>query len=255
MKNELLNILNEVKEGKLTPERAVEQLSFLYKPIKDKNLVFARLDIARELRCKLQEVVYAEGKTKSQIIKIVKSLATYQNLLITRASTPIYKALKDIFKDKCYYNPLARIIKIIKFQDKKKKELKGYVLVVTGGTADINVAEEAAETANFFGVKVNKLYDVGTAGMHRLIDNLSLLENAYVIIVVAGMEGALASVVSGLVDIPIIAVPTSVGYGASFGGLAALLTMLNCCAPGVSVVNIDNGFAAGYLSYLILSKE
>ncbi len=209
---------------------------------------FAKLDIDRAKRRGFPEVVYAPGKTDEQIQHIAsRILKSGQVLLITKAKKTTYTFLKEAFPA-LQYNPHAQII----YQKTKAfSRPKGFVLVVSAGTSDIPVAEEAALVLEVMGAKVKRLYDVGVAGVHRVIDKKSLLRKAKVLIVVAGMEGALASMVSGLVAVPVVAVPTSIGYGANFKGLSALLTMLNSCSPGVAVVNIDNGFGAGYLAGMI----
>lgn len=239
----LREILQEVQNGHLEIEQAVQRLkTFPYE-----DLGFAKVDHCRHLRQGFPEVVYCAGKTPEQVVKILKSLAANeQNILATRASKEIFEHVSQHFPQAIYHEQ-ARLI-VIK---RKQPKARGCILVITAGTSDLPVAEEAALTAEIMGNKVERLYDVGVAGIHRLLLNQELLFKAKVIIVVAGMEGALASVVGGLVDKPVIAVPTSVGYGANFGGLAALLTMLNSCAAGVSVVNIDNGFGAGYIASLI----
>ncbi|MFH1459629.1 MAG: nickel pincer cofactor biosynthesis protein LarB [Candidatus Omnitrophota bacterium] len=213
----------------------------------DKNCA-ARIDIAREKRRGFPEVVYCPGKTIPQIKKISQCiLKNNHTLLLTRANEKIYKSIKQI-SPKIVYNRRANLI----YVNKKTKILKkGLILVISAGTSDIPIAEEAAVTAELMGNNVERLYDVGVAGIHRILDKTELLTCAEVLVVAAGMEGALASVVSGMVKKPVIGVPTSVGYGASFSGIAPLLTMLNSCSPGVCVVNIDNGFGAGYLAGLI----
>lgn len=212
------------------------------------DMGFAKIDTHRDLRKGFPEVIFCKGKTLEQLTKIVKRLASNNEFIMaTKANKEVYQAIKKVCKDAVYYEA-ARIVLV---GQKRRKADQKIILVVSAGTADLPVAEEAAVTAEAMGNKVDRLYDIGVAGLHRLIDNKEELFNANVIIVVAGMEGALASIVGGLVNKPVIAVPTSIGYGASFGGLAALLTMLNCCAPGVAVVNIDNGFGAGYLASLI----
>lgn len=244
----LKKILEEIKRGNLQPEEALEKLKVL--PYID--IEFAKLDLHRELRSGFAEVIYTPGKTVFQIKEIIRKLISYNSLIMaTKVEKSVYRELKKEFKNIKYYE-LARIAVIGK---SKKIEKEKKVLVITAGTSDIPVAEEAAVTAAVLGCNVEKLYDVGVAGVHRLINNFEMLKNAKVIIVVAGMEGALASVVGGLVDKPVIAVPTSVGYGANFKGISALLTMLNSCSPNVAVVNIDNGFGAGYLSSVILRGE
>ena len=239
----LLQTLERVKSGKLSPLQAVEELSIL--PYED--LTCAKLDHHRSLRLGFPEVIFGQGKTVEQIVTIAERLAARsERLLITRVSPEAFSAVKERIPD-VTYNSLSRSILL----NRKKTTPRPGITVVTGGTADIPVAEEAAVTAELMGNKVERVHDVGVAGIHRLLDKLPQLRKARVIIAVAGMEGALPSVIGGLVPIPIIAVPTSVGYGASFAGLAPLLTMLNSCAPGVAVVNIDNGFGAGYIAGLI----
>lgn len=236
-------LLEKVKSGEIDVNDALQSLRTL--PFED--LGFSKIDHHRQLRTGFPEVIYCEGKTETQIAKISERiLEAGHPLLATRASPSMYEAVKALHPD-ARYNELGRTISI------KQSEIEGKsgILVISAGTSDLPVAEEAAETAYMMGNTPERLYDVGVAGLHRLIGNLEKLQNARVIIVVAGMEGALPSVVGGLVDCPVIAVPTSVGYGASFGGLAALLGMLNSCASGVTVVNIDNGFGAGYSAALI----
>lgn len=210
---------------------------------------FARLDLDRYKRRGFPEVVYCPGKTKEQIKKIAQEiLKSKAPLLLTRLKPKDFKYLKESFA-KLSYNKLAGLAFIKSSQKPNLKE--GLVLVITAGTSDIPVAEEACLTLELMGNRVKKLFDVGVAGVHRVINKHRLLKEASVIVVVAGMEGALASLVSGLVSCPVVAVPTSCGYGSNFQGLSALLTMLNSCSPGVSVVNIDNGFGAGYFASLI----
>jgi NCAIR mutase (PurE)-related protein len=244
-KNELRILLESLLSGKVTVEEALEQLAQL--PYE--NLGYARLDHHRELRTGFPEVVFCQGKTVEQVAEIfVRLAAKSKTVLGTRASLDAFNAVKERCPDAVYHQ-LARCIVISSEDD---CEEKGDVLVVSAGTADMPVAEEAAVSAETMGLKVSRLYDVGVAGIHRLLEHSSLLRQASVVIVVAGMEGALASVVGGLTKRPIIAVPTSVGYGANFGGLSALLAMLNSCASGVGVVNIDNGFGAASLAYAIV---
>lgn len=242
--NEVKELLQNVKNGSMNVEKALEKLQDL--PFKD--LGYAKIDNHREIRVGYPEVIYCAGKTIEQIKGIIEFMATKKNnILGTRASKEVYKAVKSICP-KAEYNEEARTITI---KNKEMETTSTYISIVTAGTSDIPVAEEAAVTAEIFGNKVERIYDVGVAGIHRLFDRLEVIRQSKVIIVVAGMEGALASVLGGLVDKPVIAVPTSVGYGANFGGLSALLCMLNSCASGISVVNIDNGFGAGYLSSMI----
>ena len=209
---------------------------------------FAKVDIHRELRCGFPEVVYGQGKTPEQVTAIVQQLAgASDRVLVTKAEESQFEAVRRLVSD-ASYQPVARMIVIDRAEDRTRRP---GVMVVCGGTSDIPIAEEAATTAEVMGNGVERAYDVGVAGVHRLLDHLPRLRQAKVVVVVAGMEGALPSVVGGLVAVPVIAVPTSVGYGASFGGLTALLAMLNSCAAAVSVVNIDNGFGAGYIAALI----
>ena len=215
------------------------------------DLGFAKIDTNRKKRKGFAEVIYCPGKDRQHLKQIAKKIiACRQDLLLTKLDKATFSFLKKAIPV-LKYNTLARIGYYL---SKPKTVSKGLVLVVSAGTADIPVAEEAAQTLLVMGNRVQKLYDVGVAGVHRLMNNVALLRRAQVIVVVAGMEGALASLVSGLVKAPIVAVPTSCGYGSSFSGLAALLSMLNGCSPGVSVVNIDNGFGAGYFASLINQK-
>lgn len=239
----LLQILERVKSGELSPLQAVAELKIL--PYEE--LACAKPDHHRNLRLGFPEVIFGQGKTVEQIVTIAERLAARsERLLITRVSPEIFSAVKEKIPD-VTYNSLSRSILL----NRKQTTPRPGITVVTGGTADIPVAEEAAVTAELMGNKVERVYDVGVAGIHRVLDKLPQLRKAKVIIAVAGMEGALPGVIGGLVPTPIVAVPTSVGYGASFAGLAPLLTMLNSCAPGVAVVNIDNGFGAGYIAGLI----
>ena len=207
------------------------------------ELDFAKLDIERTRRRGYSEAVFCECKTEEQLIKIFSSFKDAgSNVLGTRADKIKYEALKEKFGDLISYNESARVVKLIQ----KETEKIGEIAICTGGPGDIPTAEEAAETAEFYGSNVKKYYDIGIAGIHRLFDKIDEIKKANVIIAAAGMEGALGGVLAGMVDIPVIALPTSVGYGTSFNGLSALLTMLNSCAEGMTVVNIDNGFNAGY---------
>jgi len=244
--NELRQLLHAVQTGQTAVDDALQQLRALpYETVGD----FARLDHHRALRCGFPEVIFAQGKTPQQIGEIFQRLAQRsERVLATRVSAEVYQTLQPTLPEGAVYHPLARLIR---YDRSAPTPPTPGILVVTGGTADLPVAEEAALTAELMGNAVQRIYDVGVAGLHRLLDQTGALQQARVIVVAAGMEGALASVVGGLVAAPVIAVPTSVGYGASFGGLAALLAMLNSCATGVSVVNIDNGFGAGYLASLI----
>ena len=242
-------LLEDVKSGKLEVADAMQRLRTL--PYEDVG--FAKLDSHRSLRTGFPEVVFCPGKTNEQIVAILKRLSRgSQCLMATRAGPDVYDAVCAEIPD-AKYCEAARVITVGR-PERSEEQLatdRDYVMILCGGTADIPVAEEAAVTATTLGSRVERAYDVGVAGLHRLLDQKEKLFEANVLIAVAGMEGALASVVGGLVERPVIAVPTSIGYGASFGGLAALLAMLNSCAVGVSVVNIDNGFGAGYLAHII----
>jgi len=241
----LEDLLRKVKSGKTTLDEAMTELKSL--PFED--LGFTRIDHHRSLRRGFPEVIWGQGKTSGQILSIMKQLKRKgQNILITRLEERKGKALQKVFPKSRYY---SRSQVLTYLTHPVPSEGKGTILVITAGTTDIPVAEEAAVTAQFMGNRTETLFDVGVAGIHRLLSERQKLEAARVLIVVAGMEGALPSVVGGLVDRPVIAVPTSVGYGTSFGGITALLAMLNSCASGVAVVNIDNGFGAGYLASLI----
>lgn len=233
-------LLEKVKTGELSIDSAQE----LLKKLPYEDLGFAKLDHHRKLRNGFGEVIYCSGKATPHLVKIFQSFNEDGiNVLGTRASREQFEAVHALIPD-AQYDELARIIKII-HEDCPKR---GNVAVCTGGTSDIAVAEEAAQTAEFFGCNVNRYYDVGVAGIHRLLSKIDDIRTANCIIAIAGMEGALAGVLAGLVDKPVIAVPTSIGYGANFHGLSALLTMVNSCAEGIAVVNIDNGFGAGYMA-------
>ncbi len=248
---ELLKILESVAAGKLSPDSVVERLKHM--PFED--LGFAKVDHHRALRQGFAEVVFAKGKTPQQVAEIVRAMLrkkdSRQNILITRAGTEVFAAVKKAhgkIARAAKFHPLSGVITI-----ERSREItgKGLILVVSAGTSDIPVAEEALLTAGMMGNRADHLYDVGVAGIHRLLEHREKLTQARVIICVAGMEGALPSVVGGLVPVPVIAVPTSVGYGASFGGITALLGMLNSCASNVTVVNIDNGFGAACVASCI----
>jgi NCAIR mutase (PurE)-related protein len=237
-------LFQQVRAGKLSPDEAVMRLRHL--PFED--LGFAKVDHHRALRAGMPEVIFGEGKTPAQMALVFARLARQGgNILATRASRDQFQAVKKKVRD-AEYRELARAIVL---QRESKKLGKGIIAVISAGTSDIPVAEEAVVTAEVMGNDVEHLYDVGVAGIHRLLANRGTLTRARVVIVCAGMEGALPSVVGGLVGVPVIAVPTSVGYGAAFRGVAALLGMMNSCASNVSVVNIDNGFGAGYVASLI----
>ncbi len=237
------DLLKAVSEGKATVDEAYRDLKDL--PYKDMG--FANIDHHRTIRTGFPEVIFGQGKTPDQIRDIFQELIGHgRNIMATRASTKAYEAVREAVPQ-AQYHEAARIIAV---REDDSRDL-GKVCVLSAGTADIPVAEEAAVTAELLGCSVSRVYDVGVAGIHRLFDKLPVIREADVVITVAGMEGALASVIGGLVEVPVIAVPTSVGYGANLGGLSALLSMLNSCANGVSVVNIDNGFGAAYMAAVI----
>jgi len=242
--DELLRLLEEVKNGSLDTDEAMRML----KEFTIKDIGFAQLDTHRALRTGYPEVIFGQGKTPGQVSEIVRYMDTLNhNILATRVTEEMFRAVQEICPA-AVYNPVARAITV------RKTEMKSpdtFIAVIAAGTSDLPVVEEAAVTAEIFGNRVERIIDVGVAGIHRLYDKIALIREARVNIVVAGMEGALPSIVGGLVDKPVIAVPTSVGYGANFGGLSALLGMLTSCASGVCVVNIDNGFGAGFLASMI----
>ena len=247
-KKELQNLLEQVAGGQVKPEDALLQI----KTEPYKEMGFAKLDTHRGIRQGMAEVIYGAGKTKEQILKIAQAMVEEREktVLITRMSKEAAEyvgASLDL-----HYDDLSRTGIVGQIP---KPDGVGKIVVATGGTSDMPVAEEAALTAQVYGNEVVRLYDVGVAGMHRLMDHMEDIMSARVIVAIAGMEGALASVIGGMADCPVIAVPTSVGYGANFGGLSALLSMLNSCASGISVVNIDNGFGAGYLASMINHLE
>lgn len=235
-------ILTQVKAGTISIEQASEKLKHM--PYDD--LGYAMIDHHRQLRNGCPEVIYCAGKTTMQIVGIIQNMLIRdtKNILATRANYETFKSVQNI----CPQAIWKEVANIIEINTEPVCISGGNIVIATGGTSDIPVAEEAAITAEFLGNHVERVYDVGVAGLHRLLSKLDIINSAKVIIAVAGMEGALASVIGGLTDKPVIAVPTSIGYGANFGGLAALLAMLNSCASGVSVVNIDNGFGAGYFA-------
>lgn len=242
--DKILSLLNSVKTGDVSPDEALLKLKM--EPFED--IGYAKIDHHRSLRHGIPEVIYGAGKTPEQISGIVTAMKEHghKNILITRVTPEKADELRSLTAIE--YDPVSRIAI---YGRKFEATTSGFIGIVAAGTSDLPVAEEAAVTAEALGNKVVRLYDVGVAGLHRLLSRLEDLMSAKVIVAVAGMEGALATVVGGLVSCPVIAVPTSVGYGANFGGLSALLSMLNSCAGNVSVVNIDNGFGAGYLSSLI----
>ncbi|MGH4039213.1 MAG: nickel pincer cofactor biosynthesis protein LarB [Sphaerochaeta sp.] len=237
---EVEDLLTEVKEGKLGVKEASEEI----KRSMYEDFGYAKLDYNRKDRSGFDEVVFCMGKEDEFLIKIVGSLIKRNHRVLgTRATQAQFDLLKNLYPSLQY----DKVSKVIKY-DELKEELGGNIVVCCAGTADIPVAEEAAQTAEFFNSKVDRIYDIGVSGIHRVFDNLERINKANCIICIAGMEGALSSVLGGLVSVPIISVPTSVGYGANFGGLSALLTMINSCANGISVVNIDNGYGAGYIA-------
>jgi NCAIR mutase (PurE)-related protein len=243
-KSDLTMLLQAVRSGKIDIEAALSRLRNL--PFED--VTYAHIDHHRHLRHGMPEVIYCEGKTLEQVVGITKRmLKTGSDILATRANETVYKAIKKIDRRSVYHKASRAVV----IKHEKKKTTQGIVLVLTAGTSDIPVADEAAVTADVLGSTTQTIYDVGVAGIHRVLSKRDILDAARVIVVVAGMDGALPSVVGGLVDKPVIAVPTSVGYGAGFRGLAPLLTMLNSCASGIAVMNIDNGFGAGVLAHRI----
>jgi len=244
-RRDLKKILDDLHHQILTPQQAIKKLEIL--PYE--NLEFARVDHHRDLRIGMPEVIYCQGKTVVQIKKIIQSMnRAGHSVLATKLSKDSFRKLKPSLPKVSEYNKMAQTLVIEKNKQRKRS---GLIIIISAGTSDIPIAEEASVTAQLLGSRIETLFDVGVAGIHRLLDNLEQIRKARVVIVVAGMEGALASVVGGLIDKPIIAVPTSIGYGTSFGGVSALLTMLNSCAPGIAVVNIDNGFGAGSMAHRI----
>jgi len=242
------NLLTEVLQGDRTIDEALDMLRIL--PYED--LGFAQLDHHRSLRTGIPEVIFGQGKSPPQILTIVeKFVANNERVIATRINTDAVALLKDKFPNVISYE-LARMVSVGEFPAPAEEP---FVIIASAGTSDMPVAEEASVTLELLGTRAVRLYDVGVAGIHRLLDRLDLLNQAEVVIAVAGMEGALASVIGGLVSCPVIAVPTSVGYGANFQGIASLLTMLNSCVPGIAVVNIDNGFGAASISHKIARKR
>ena len=233
-------ILQKVKTG----EMSVEEAESFFRRMPFEEMEFAKVDTHRKLRSGCAEVIYCSGKSDQHLLEIFERIQKEEGEVMgTRASESQYKLLKQYYPD-VQYDPVSRIIKL----ENERKEKVGSIAVCTAGTADIPVAEEAAQTAEFFGSHVERVYDVGVSGLHRLLSRLEIIQSANCIVAVAGMEGALPSVLGGMVDKPVIAVPTSVGYGANLHGISALLTMINSCANGVAVVNIDNGYGAGYMA-------
>jgi pyridinium-3,5-biscarboxylic acid mononucleotide synthase len=241
---EIKKLLKEVRDGTRDVKEALDLLRHF--PYTD--LGYARIDHHREIRTGYPEIIYCSGKTIEQVTEIFRVMTEKENNVIgTRATKEMYEAVKKVVPGVKYY-PVARIIS---WQKKRPATPDSNIAVITAGTSDMPVAEEAAVTAELLGNRVTRIYDAGVAGIHRLVDKLPEIKKCRVVVVIAGMEGALASVVGGLVDKPVIAVPTSVGYGANFGGISALLAMLTSCAAGVTVVNIDNGFGAGFTASMI----
>ena len=237
---EAKEVLEKFKNGEITMEEAENY--FRREPFEEMG--YAKLDTHRKLRSGFPEVVFCMGKSNEHLLNIFRKLYEEEGEAFgTRASKEQYEYMKERLPEVCY-DAISKVVKI----EKKYKKKSGKVVVCTAGTADIPVAEEAAQTAEFFGCNVERIYDVGVSGLHRLLVKLEVIQSANCIIAVAGMEGAIASVIGGLVDKPVIAVPTSVGYGANFHGVSALLTMINSCANGIAVVNIDNGYGAGYIA-------
>lgn len=233
-------VLQKVKTGAMSIEEA--EGFFRREPFEE--LEYAKLDTHRKLRSGFSEVIFCSGKVDQHLLTIFGRIYEEEGEVFgTRASAEQYELVKKVYPE-TEYDPISRIIKI----EKRGKSRSGKIAVCTAGTADIPVAEEAAQTAEFFGSNVERIYDVGVAGLHRLLSRLEIIQSANCVVAVAGMEGALASVIGGVVDKPVIAVPTSVGYGASLNGISALLTMINSCANGIAVVNIDNGYGAGYIA-------
>lgn len=237
---ETRDILNKLKQGEITVEEA--ESYFRKQPIEE--LGYAKLDMHRKVRSGFAEVIFCSGKADEHLLSIFGKLYEADGEVFgTRASMEQYELIKNVYPE-TEYDPISHIIKI----EKPNKLHIGKITVCTAGTADIPVAEEAAQTAEYFGTAVDRIYDVGVSGIHRLLSKIDTIQSANCVVAVAGMEGALASVIGGLVDKPVIAVPTSIGYGASMHGLSALLTMINSCANGIAVVNIDNGYGAGYMA-------
>lgn len=234
------DILEKFKKGEIS----LEETEQYFRRAPFDEMGYAKLDTHRKIRSGFPEVIFCSGKADEHLLPIVRRLYEENGEVFgTRATKEQYEMLREEFPQ-IQYDPISRIIRI----EKGKKEGIGLIAVCTAGTADIPVAEEAAQTAEYFGAKVERIYDVGVAGIHRLFSRLELIQNANCVVAVAGMEGALGSVIGGLVDKPVIAVPTSVGYGASMNGISALLTMINSCANGIATVNIDNGYGAGYIA-------
>jgi NCAIR mutase (PurE)-related protein len=246
-RNQIIKLLEQFSQGEINQDEAVDQFSSMGL----EELGFATIDTDRTQRTGIPEVIYSAGKTPGQVAEIAKRMHEREiPVLATRATREMYDAVQKVIPGAIYHE----MAKAIVYQEEKPASSEKYIAVVSAGTSDMPVCEEAAITAEFLGARVERIYDVGVAGIHRLFHRLDLIKGASVVIVVAGMEGALASVVGGLVDTPVIGVPCSTGYGANFGGVSALLSMLNSCASGVSVVNIDNGFGAACQAFLIVKS-
>jgi NCAIR mutase (PurE)-related protein len=246
-RNQIIKLLEQFSQGEINQDEAVDQFSSMGL----EELGFATIDTDRTHRTGIPEVIYSAGKTPGQVAEIAKRMHEREiPVLATRATREMYDAVQKVIPGAIYHE----MAKAIVYQEEKPASSEKYIAVVSAGTSDMPVCEEAAITAEFLGARVERIYDVGVAGIHRLFHRLDLIKGASVVIVVAGMEGALASVVGGLVDTPVIGVPCSTGYGANFGGVSALLSMLNSCASGVSVVNIDNGFGAACQAFLIVKS-
>lgn len=247
----LLQLLTQLQGHQISVDEAITKLkSFPYGDIDG----YARVDNHRTLRQGMSEVIFCQGKSSEQICGIMKHLLeNHERVMGTRATSEQADFVSNQIPDS-KYDPISRLLTVVRDNQPKPDSNSPYAVVATGGTADLPVAEEAAQTIEFLGSRVERVYDVGVAGIHRLLDRRDILFDADVVISVAGMEGALTSVIAGLVKCPVVGVPTSIGYGASFGGLSALLTMLNSCATGVAVVNIDNGFGAGVYAHQILKR-
>jgi NCAIR mutase (PurE)-related protein len=246
-RNQIIKLLEQFSQGEINQDEAVDQFSSMGL----EELGFATIDTDRTHRTGIPEVIYSAGKTPGQVAEIAKRMHEREiPVLATRATREMYDAVQKVIPGAIYHE----MAKAIVYQEEKPASSEKYIAVVSAGTSDMPVCEEAAITAEFLGARVERIYDVGVAGIHRLFHRLDLIKGASAVIVVAGMEGALASVVGGLVDTPVIGVPCSTGYGANFGGVSALLSMLNSCASGVSVVNIDNGFGAACQAFLIVKS-
>ncbi|MEA2054853.1 MAG: nickel pincer cofactor biosynthesis protein LarB [Candidatus Thermoplasmatota archaeon] len=249
MEERIRKILEDVQSGKASSDKAMEELRYL--PFLDMGDI--KIDSHRRMRTGIPEAIFAPGKSKEQIVNVVKEMRGKDMIFITKADADVYKAVKN-FGDATYYEK-CKIIVIGKRKKIEKERNEGYIVVASAGTGDIPVAEEAAVTAEALGSRVERIYDVGAAGIHRLLEFKNTLFNATVIVATAGMDGVLPGIISSLFPVPVVALPTSVGYGTGIRGFAALLTMLNSCSPGMAVVNIDNGFGAGVFAHKINEKK